>query len=422
MAAEAQQTLVQYVKLDTSNPPGDTTASATLLGQILEREGLTVQRYLSAPGKSILYARLPATVQPAVGKPILLLSHMDVVPADAPRWPQPPFAGRILDGELWGRGAIDMKGLGIVQLYAFLALFRQAGPRNRDVILMAVPDEESGGGLGTRWMIANHYPELDPEYVLDEGGCGSRDLYSPGKLVYGIAVSEKKLLWLRLRVTGQGGHGSQPHGQNPNDALVRALARLLATPAKDAAAPTVEALRQRLSPLSQNKFTNALQHSTIALTSLRSGVGEPAKPNVIPSVAEATLDCRILPGTTTAQWLTELRQQLADPQLTIEIIYESPDPVQSPIDTPLYRALDAAIHRYHPEAVVTPIPLPYGTDSNAFRPRGVKSYGLFPIILSTAQVSTMHGDGERLPLAGLGEAIQILFTALQKTLTEAADK
>lgn len=415
-ASEALATLQEYIRIDTTNPPSDTRKSAELLTGILRREGFAVTHYESAPGKEILYARLAAAVQPPAGKPILLLHHMDVVPADATRWKVPPFSATVKDGLIWGRGAIDMKGPGVVQLYAFLLLKRLAVPGNRDVIFMAVPDEEAGGSLGTRWMLKNHYAELDPEYVLDEGGVGSRDLYASGKLVYGISVAEKKMLWLKLRVEGVAGHGSQPHDQNPNDRLVRALGRLLAEPPRAASFSVLDALRQRVGQLAPNKYTNAIQHSTVALTTLRAGVGEPPKVNVIPSVAEATIDCRVLPGTSTAEWLAELRRRMADPAVKIEIIYESDDPVVSPFDTPLFHQLEAAIHREHLDAIVTPILVPFGTDSNSFRPRGVKSYGLFPVLLPADIVASMHGDSERLPVAELRNALRIFYEALRDTL------
>src|SRR4029450_810253 len=124
-----------------------------------------------------------------------------------------------------------------------------------------------------------------------------------------------------------------------------------------------------------NKFNNAIQRSTISLTSLRSGVGDPPKVNVIPSIAEATIDCRVLPGTSKDQWLSEIRRRLGDPAVKIEIVYEGEDPIVTPQDSTFYRALEAAVKRRHPDAIVTPMVVPYGTDSNSFRPRGVKSYG-----------------------------------------------
>jgi acetylornithine deacetylase/succinyl-diaminopimelate desuccinylase-like protein len=417
---EMTRLLEEYVRIDTSNPPGDTRKAADFLSGVLEREGIPVTRYESEPGKSIVYGRLKATVSPPAGKAIVLLHHMDVVPADRAQWKTDPFTPTIRGNELWGRGAFDMKGQGISQLMAFLMLKRQNVPLERDVILLAEPDEEVGGATGARWMIANHYAELDPEYVVDEGGFGSLEMFAAGKLVYGISVAEKKIVWLKIRAEGVAGHGSQPIEQNPNDHLVNALQRLLAeppgarnVPAKDS---IVEVMRTRVGALAQNKFTNAIQRSTISLTWFKSGVGDPPKINVIPSVAEAGLDCRVLPGTTRDQWVADVRQRLRDPTLKIEVVNESDDPIVTSQDSPLYRSLEAAILRRHPDAIVTPILIPYGTDSNAFRPKGVKSYGVFPAILPADVVTQMHGDAERVPLDAVAEASQVLFDALRATV------
>jgi len=414
---EAARLLQQYVRIDTSNPPGDTRKAADFLASILEREGIPVTRHESEPGKSIVYARLKASASPS-GKAIVLLHHMDVVPADRSQWKLDPFEGRIQGDELWGRGSMDMKGMGIAELIAFLRLKRERVPLTRDVILLAEPDEEVGGTMGARWMIANHYAELDPEYVIDEGGFGSRDLFAAGKLVYGISVAEKKIVWLKVRAEGVAGHGSQPHDQNPNDRLVRALGRLLGQPLPAGNFSVLEMMKTRIGDLAPSKFTNAIQHSTISLTWLRSGVGDPPKINVIPSVAEAGLDCRVLPGTTKDQWIAEIRRRLDDASLKIELINESDDPIVTSQDTPLYRSLESAIKRLHPDAVVIPMLVPYGTDSNAFRPKGVKSYGIFPAILSAEAVSSMHGDAERVPISGVHEAAEVFFQALRETATK----
>src|SRR3954452_9764745 len=423
---EVTRLLTQYVAIDTSNPPGDTRKAADFLAGILEREGIPVTRYESAPGKAILYARLKATVAPPAGKAILLLHHMDVVPADRTQWKTDPFTPTIQGDELWGRGSMDMKGQGIAHLVAFLMLKRQNVPRTRDVILLAEPDEEVGGALGARWMIANHYAELDPEYVLDEGGFGSTDLFAANKMVYGISVAEKKIVWLKLRAEGVAGHGSQPTDTNPNDRLVKALARLLAEPQRPPQSPpqrpaepsVLEMMQAKVGAFAPNKFTNAIQHSTISLTWFRSGVGDPPKINVIPSVAEAGLDCRVLPGTTKDQWIAEVARRLGDSGITIELINQSDDPVVTSQDAPLYRQLEAAIKRRHPEAIVTPMLIPYGTDSNAFRPKGVKSYGVFPALLPADVVASMHGDGEHVSLASVREGAQVFFEALRDTLAK----
>jgi len=413
--AEAIRTIQAYVRINTSNPPGDVTKAADFLTGLLQREGIPVKRYETGPGRAIVLARLKGA---GTAKPLLLLHHMDVVPTDPARWQHDPFGAEIADGKIWGRGTIDMKGLGVVQLMAFLSLKRLNVPLTRDVILMAVPDEEVGGTLGAAWMRTNHYEDIDPEYILDEGGFGSRDLFVPGKLVFGISVAEKKILWLKLRAEGVAGHGSQPNDQNPNDRLVRALGRLLGEPLPTSSFTVLDTMKSRVGSLAANKFNNAIQHSTISLTSLRSGVGDPPKVNVIPSLAEATLDCRVLPGTTKDQWLAEIRRRLGDPAITIEIVYEGDDPIVTTQDSTFYRALESAVKRRHPDAIVTPMVVPYGTDANGFRPRGVKSYGFTPVIVPAAAVMSMHGDAEFLPVDAVGPAIQILFEALKETVSK----
>jgi acetylornithine deacetylase/succinyl-diaminopimelate desuccinylase-like protein len=295
-------------------------------------------------------------------------------------------------------------------------LHRQHVPLSRDVLLMFVPDEEVGGDMGAAWMRKNHYADLDPEFVIDEGGFGSRDMFTPGKLVFGISVAEKKIMWLRVRAEGVAGHGSQPHPQNPNDHLVRALARLFAQPIPGAEFSVVRTMKERIGgELASNKFNNAIQQSTISLTSLRSGVGDPPKVNVIPSVAEATLDCRVLPGTSAADWLELLQRRFDDPTVKIEVINEGEDPVVTPQDTPMYRAFEHVLKQKYPDAIVTPMVVPYGTDANGYRPNGVKSYGFFPAIVPAASILSMHGDAEFIPLDAIGPAIQIYFDAIRET-------
>jgi acetylornithine deacetylase/succinyl-diaminopimelate desuccinylase-like protein len=301
---------------------------------------------------------------------------------------------------------------------AFISLKRQNVPLARDVILMAVPDEETGGTLGARWMRDQHYADIDPEYILDEGGFGSRDLFAPGKLVFGISVAEKKILWLKLRAEGVAGHASQPHDQNPNDRLVRALARLLSEPLPTSPFPVIDTMKSRIGTFASNKFNNAIQHSTISLTTIKSGVGDPPKVNVIPSVAEATIDCRVLPGTTKEQWLAEIRRRLGDPDIKIDVVYESEDPIVTTQDSTFYRALESAVKRRHPDAIVTPMVVPYGTDANSFRPKGVKSYGFTPVIVPAEAAMSMHGDAEYLPVDAVAPAIQILFEALKETVSK----
>ncbi|HTI38050.1 MAG TPA: M20/M25/M40 family metallo-hydrolase [Vicinamibacterales bacterium] len=411
---EAMATLHRYVAIDTSNPPGDVTKAADFLIDLLKHEGIDVTRYESAPGRSIVLARLKG--DGTGGKAILFESHMDVVPADPRHWSGDPFTLRNIDGNLTGRGSIDMKGIGVAQLYAFIMLHRQHVPLSRDVLLMFVPDEEVGGAMGAAWMRKNHYSDLDPEYVIDEGGFGSRDMFAAGKLVFGVSVAERKIMWLRVRAEGVAGHGSMPHAQNPNEHLMRALNRLLAEPIPGAEFSVIKTLKERVGgELVQNKFTNAIQHSTISLTTLRSGVGDPPKVNVIPPVAEATLDCRVLPGTSASAWVALIQQRLDDPTLKIEIINEGEDPIVTPQDTPLYRAFESAIRTKYPDAIVAPIVIPFGSDANGYRSNGVKAYGLFPGIVPAATILSMHADDEFIPADAVGQAIQIYFEAVRQT-------
>jgi acetylornithine deacetylase/succinyl-diaminopimelate desuccinylase-like protein len=412
--AEAQSTLQAYVRINTSNPPGDVTKAADFLSGILKNEGIAVTRFESGPGRSILLARL--TGDGSGGKAILLESHMDVVPTDASRWSHDPFGAEIADGRMWGRGTIDMKGIGVSYLYAFIMLHRQHVALTRDLLLLLVPDEEIGGTGGAEWMRQNHYADLDPEYVIDEGGFGSRDMFTPGKLVFGIAVAEKRIMWLRLRAEGIAGHGSQPIAENANEHLIRALTRLLDSPVAAAAFPVVETMKQRIgAPLTNNKFMNAIQQSTISLTSLRSGVGDPPRVNVIPSVAEATIDCRVLPGTSPAEWLKLIASRLSDPTINVEVINQGEDPIVSTQDTKLYAALERTLKRHYPDAIVTPMTVPYGTDGNGYRTHGVKNYGFFPGIVPAASILSMHGDSEFITLDAIGPAIQIMYEALVET-------
>jgi acetylornithine deacetylase/succinyl-diaminopimelate desuccinylase-like protein len=411
---EAVGTLQHYLLFDTTNPPGDVTEAAGFLQDILEREGIAVTRYEAAPGKINLSARLKGSGD---AKPILLLHHMDVVPADASSWDGVnPFGGELKDGHIWGRGAIDMKGTGVLQLYAFLTLARQKIPLDRDIIFMAVNDEEIGGTMGTRYMLDHHYDELDPEYVLDEGGVGSREIFVNGKLVFGISVAEKRAFWLRVTAHGIAGHGSQPHGQNPNDKLMRALNRLFSAPFPTVPNAVLDALESQLGPLEANQFTNAIRQTTVSLTSLRSGVGDPPKANVIPSLATATLDARLLPGMDAEAFLAEVGSRLGN-EIDVEVIHPASQAVVTPHDTRMFRALSNAITRHHPDATVVPIIIPYGTDSRMFRLRGAKCYGILPLVLSTALATSIHGDAERIPVDQFETGIRIFYETLFEVAT-----
>ena len=408
----ALEFLQQYIRIRSINPPADTAAAAALVQAELERNGFAPKIYRSGPGgQTNLVVRLKG--RDSSKKPLLLLNHLDTVPVDEKAWTIDPFGGIVRDGFIWGRGALDMKGLGVQQIMALIAL-RQAGiVPARDIVMICTADEETGGMRGIQWMMANHYDEIDAEYVLDEGGMGSRDALAPNKLVYGISVGDKVLVWLRLRAKGTAGHGSQPIPDNANMILLDAIRKAMALPEGGKPNAVVEEMKRAIgTPMSQNKFTSAIQRDTISLTTLTAGVGSPPRVNVIPSTSEATLDCRVLPGTNTEEFISDMKARINDPRVTIEVINIPPDPGTTRTDTPLYSAMRQAILKRYPNAVVTPIVVPFGTDSAYLHKRGVLKYGFTPMILDTATAATMHSDQERIPVAEFLAGIHIFYDVL----------
>ena len=404
----ALELLQQYVRIASVNPPADTRAAAELFQKELAKNGLSPRLYPNGPdGQTNLVVRLKG--RDASKKPLLLLNHFDVVPVDAKAWNIDPFGAIIREGYIWGRGTLDMKGIGIQQLTAMLALHAAGISPARDIVMLSTCDEESGGERGIQWMISNHYGEIDSEYVLDEGGMGTREVLAPGKLVYGISVGDKIVFWLRLKAKGTAGHGSQPIPDNANLILLHAIEKAMALPENSKPNPVVEEMKKRIGvPLSQNKFTSAIQRNTVSLTTLQAGL----KVNVIPSSSEATLDCRLLPGVNAEEFLSEMKARINDPRVTIEIINAAPDVGMSPSNTPLFAAMRAAILKREPGALVTPMLVPFGTDSAYLQKRGVIAYGFTPMILDAATAATMHSDRERLPVAEFLKGIHIFYDVL----------
>jgi len=408
----ALEFLQQAIRIPSVNPPANTAEAAALVQSELEKNGLSPKIYHSGPGgQTNLVVRLKG--RDASKKPLLLLNHLDVVPVDAKAWGMDPFGAIIRDGMIWGRGALDMKGIGVQQLMALIALRNAGITPARDIVMICTADEESGGERGIQWMIANHYSDIDSEYVLDEGGMGSRDALASNKLVYGISVGDKVLVWLHLRAKGTAGHGSQPIPDNANLILLEAIRKAMSLPEGGKSSPVVEEMKRAIgTPLARNKFTSAIQGNTISLTTLVAGVGSPPKINVIPSTSEAGLDCRVLPGTNTEEFISDMKARINDPRVSIEIINIAPDPGVSSRDTPLYAAMRKAILKQHPDAIVTPMIVPFGTDSAYLARRGVIKYGLTPMILDTATAATMHSDRERIPVREFLDGIHVFYDVL----------
>ena len=403
---QALELLRKYVQIPSVNPPADTRATAALLKSTLERYGIEATLYPSGPnGQTNLLARIAG--RDRTKKPLLLMNHMDVVPVDRAAWTIDPFAALIRDGKLWGRGSLDMKSIGVQHLMALVAL-KQAGiVPQRDIVMLSTADEETDGIRGVRWMIANHYAEFDPEYVLDEGGFGTRDILAPGKLVFGISVGEKQTVWLRLRARGAAGHGSQPVPDNANVILMHALERAMALPPSPPHPVVAEMIRQ-LGPLAHNRYSDAIQGNTVSLTTLTAGVGSPVKVNVIPSLSEATLDCRLLPGVDKDRFIADMKARINDPRVAVELINSPVDAGVSDSRTPLFDAIRKAVLAAHPDAIVVPMLAPHGTDSVNLRKRGVVAYGLTPMVLDL-EGAAMHGDAERVPVDEFLKGIHIMY-------------
>jgi acetylornithine deacetylase/succinyl-diaminopimelate desuccinylase-like protein len=416
--SEAAGWLQQYLRIDTSNPPGHEGKGAAFLAGILQKEGIPSRVLTSPRGRASLYARLSSPR--SGGRAVLLLHHIDVVPA-GPGWTVPPFAGQVRDGYLWGRGALDDKSLGIVQLAAMIEIKREIkrrqdvlGRLERDIILLAVADEESGGGEGTAWLLAKH-PDLfrGVEGVIGEGG--RSQVTVQGKLLWwGIEVAQKRPLWLEVATSGRGGHGSGLNPDSANHQLILGLARLLAPPPRWRVSPPVRAYSKAIAP-HQNAhwrrvFSNVdavitekgpkeflmpgmgnLFIDTVQATVLRGG----ERINVIPDRAWARLDVRLLPDTDSAAFLTEVKRRLG-PDFTVKVLVTSPPAAPSPASGRLYGALESVLGS---EAPVVPSFIPGFTDSRFFRERGIPAYGVSPFKLGPADSRGIHGPDERIPLA-----------------------
>lgn len=407
----ALEFLQTYVRLQTVNPPADSRPAAALFKAELERHGLVPKLYESGPLQTILIVRLAGKDRTL--KPLLLLNHFDVVPVDRAAWKMDPFGGTVENGYIWGRGTLDMKGIGVQQLFALTLLKDMGVTPERDIVMLCTPDEESGGELGIQWMIKHHFDEINAEWALDEGGMGTRDIFSKEKkLIFGVAVGEKQLVWLRLRAKGTAGHGSQPIPDNANMILIQAIQKALELAPSVKANRVVTEMMRVIGTPAENKFMAAIQKNTISLTTLTAGVGSPVKANVIPSNSEATLDCRLLPGVNAEEFVSEMKARINDPRVTIERLSTPVDAGESPSDTVMFGVLSDALRKHHQGAEITPMLVPFGTDSVQLRKRGIPAYGFTPMILDVATAATMHSDSERIPVDQFLKGLHVYFDVL----------
>lgn len=424
LGEETVRVLRGYLRIDTTNPPGNETAGARFLSDLLARDGIESRLIESASGRGNLIARLSGD---GTERPILLHHHIDVVYADRRYWSVDPFGGVIQDGFLYGRGALDMKSIGILQVLAVLALKRAGVRLKRDLVILATADEEAGSRHGAEFLSAKH-PELidGAEYELGEFAFITT---RPGWHGYlgTISISEKTGLPIRLTARGTPGHGSMPWPDTAPNRLIRALGQLLEAQRPFRVIPPVQEYFSRLATLLPreagdrhrdlesllrdptvrerfllNRNHAAMVRTTLAVTMLRGS----EKRNVIPPEAVAEIDCRLLAGDEPDEVLEWVRQVITDDQVTVEAIQPAKVPNLSPPDTPLYKALADAIHRREPRAVVVPLVLTGFTDNWTFRRHGVHAYGFAPLVVEEGDLARVHGNDERISLENVRAGVR----------------
>jgi acetylornithine deacetylase/succinyl-diaminopimelate desuccinylase-like protein len=407
--------LQEYIRIDTSNPPGDCRAAAELLCRVLVENGLVPITFGARPEKPNVLCHVGGTEDPA----LVLIHHMDVVPARAEEWSVPPFSGEIRNGYLYGRGTLDTKGLGVAHLCAAIGAAK-SGKLRRRLYFVANSDEEVGGGEGAEYFIRHLPVPFGRAYGMNEGGTGIRDIFGPGKF-YLVNMWEKGPLWLKLSASGRAGHGSRPSGKDAPARLSQAMARVashrspprLTDPVRDMLRVLFGQGRIRLDPdalaggpedaaaleefAKEYPETDPLLRNTFAVTTLSAGF----KPNVIPAQAEGTVDCRILPGEDPERVASQVLEMVREFDVAVEALF-SERPSGSPRG-PLFDAVADAVRTVHPDAVVLPYMSTGFTDSRYFRSIGVETYGLMPLLTAREDMGRIHGVDEKIPVAGVAE-------------------
>jgi acetylornithine deacetylase/succinyl-diaminopimelate desuccinylase-like protein len=433
LATEAQRILVDYIRINTTNPPGNELVAAKFLKRILDSEGIEATILDTAelgPGRANLYARLKGN---GSKRAVALVHHMDVVPVAREYWSVDPFAGTIKDGYLYGRGTLDMKGSGVAQLMAMIAIKRSGVPLNRDIVYIANADEELGS-RGALVFVERHRDLLkDVEFLATEGGDNS---FENGTLRYvAVGAAEKRAIWQHLVVKGVPSHGSRPTKQNPVPKLVAALDRiahwetpLTLTPVTtkyfhDIARFYPEPKRGWLTNISASLknpsarewitsdiYWNAVLRNTISLTVL-SGSN---KTNVIPAEASADLDIRLLPDQDTTAFLAQLKRIAGDTAVHFTGLSIVKPSLSSPPNSDFVRAVERTVKDRDPKVFVTTPMYTAATDRPTYQRAGIIAYGIDPFKVPSAELQTgMHGNDERLAVSNIGWGVHFVYDILR---------
>jgi acetylornithine deacetylase/succinyl-diaminopimelate desuccinylase-like protein len=429
LVKDAQGWLADLIRINTTNPPGNEQATAAYIAGILQKEGITAELLDVAPGRSAVVARLRSTAMADPSKSLLLVAHMDVVGVDRSRWTVDPFGAVIKDGYLYGRGAIDDKGMLAANLAAFIALKRSTVHLNRDVIFLATDDEEQGGDASIKILIAKYWDKFAAGYALNEGG---EVFQKNGKVQYiAIQASEKVALNVAVIAKGTSGHASRPTKDNAVVHLATAIAKIGTYSAPVHFTTIVRRYFEQLAAIEDdeigkwmrsldtpdrgehaqrvisdaNPLWNSMMRDSIAPTMLSAGV----RNNVIPAEARANLNIRLLPGDTINVLLADLTKLVNDPQIRFEI---QPDAglaaPPSSLESDLYNLISKIGAREFGDVPVLPFQSTGATDSAQLRLHNVQAYGLMPFPLADEDFRRMHGDDERIPLVAFTKGVDVL--------------
>jgi acetylornithine deacetylase/succinyl-diaminopimelate desuccinylase-like protein len=426
MAVDLMQ---QYLRVNTSNPPGNEIEAAKFLKSIFDRYGIENEIFEFKPSRANIIARIKGN---GSKRPIILLSHMDVVTAEPASWEVDPFAAVIKNDAIWGRGALDMKDEGLLHLMTMILLKQEGPPLSRDVIFLGTADEEVNDE-GSLWMIANKADLFkNAEYLLTEGG---DNLLEGGSVkIVGVDVAEKAPFWLRLVATGTPGHGSRPVADSATNRLVRAMSRILdwQTPVKllpaveqffkDIAPLQPEPLRTRFANISESlknpdfaksltsqREYNFLLRNTISITMLSGS----KQTNVIPNAATCSIDVRLLPGESPEDFLKALTAVIADPSIKIEHVNRFKPPNSSPINTELFSLIARKTKENYPAAVVTTKMLSGYTESQLYRQLGIVAYGWAPVYTTPEEDEGVHGNNERISIRNIRQGTREFYEVVR---------
>ncbi len=423
---ETTQYLQDLVRFDTTNPPGNETRAAEYLAGILKREGFDPKVLESVPGRGNLIVRLKGDGRAA---PLLLMAHLDVVPAEAEKWKHPPFSGDIVNGYVWGRGTLDTKELVAMELMVLLLLKRRNQPIGRDIIWMANADEEAGGKFGAGWVVKEHPDLIRADFAINEGGGFGLDILD--RRFYACQVAEKGTARFAMRTRGRPGHGSQPHRDNAILKLADAVQSIghadLPVHVTNTVRLFVEGIAGRVDRpyaalvrdlLDPKKYRRTMErlpiddglrsmfyamlHNTVTPTMLSAG----NKINVIPSVAEARCDARLLPGQTAHDLAREL-QPIVGREVDIEFLDDTVA-LETDFKTPLFSTISRVMARYTPDASVLPYLVVGATDARHVGKLGTHVYGFSPMMGPTAELDRVHGHDERISIENLGFGTRVL--------------